>query len=122
MTQYIRQTQQLVLQDEATSNVDVDTDAKLQKTIRSEFASSTVITIAHRLHTIGTPLVIETLHVLTCFAAYCDRILVMDAGKVVEFDAPLALYDNPKSIFRSLCEEGSLSRNDIVRTQSVTLC
>ncbi len=40
-------------QDEATSSVDVETDAKLQRTIQTEFSSSTVLCIAHRLNTIG---------------------------------------------------------------------
>jgi ABC-type multidrug transport system fused ATPase/permease subunit len=41
------------MQDEPTSNVDVETDAKVQRTIQTEFASSTLLCIAHRLNTIG---------------------------------------------------------------------
>ncbi|TFK67199.1 P-loop containing nucleoside triphosphate hydrolase protein, partial [Pluteus cervinus] len=89
----------IIILDEATSSVDAETDAKLQRTIQTEFASATVISIAHRLNTI----------------AYCDRILVMDKGQVAEYDSVLNLFDNEDSIFRSLCNEASLTRADILR-------
>ena len=82
--------------------MDVETDAKLQRTIQTEFASSTLLCIAHRLNTI----------------VYYDRILVMDAGKVAEYDTPLNLFDKEDSIFRSLCNEAGLSRQDIVRIRA----
>jgi len=56
----------------ATANVDVETDKFLQETIRTEFADRTILTIAHRINTIMDS----------------DRILVLSAGKVVEFDTP----------------------------------
>lgn len=49
---------------------------------------------------------------------YYDRILVMDAGQVAEFDTPLNLFDKEDSIFRSLCDEAGLSRQDIVRIRA----
>ncbi|PPQ74022.1 hypothetical protein CVT26_006961 [Gymnopilus dilepis] len=92
----------IIVLDEATSNVDVETDATLQRTIQVEFASSTLLCIAHRLNTI----------------AYYDRVLVMDQGKVAEFDTVLNLFDNETSIFRSLCDEANLSRADILRIRA----
>ncbi|CCA75566.1 probable ATP-binding cassette transporter protein YOR1 [Serendipita indica DSM 11827] len=89
----------VIVMDEATSNVDVETDAKIQRTIQTEFAKCTLLCIAHRLNTI----------------VYYDRILVLDAGRVAEFDTPLGLYDREGSIFRSLCSEASLNRQDIIR-------
>ncbi|KAI0746725.1 multidrug resistance-associated ABC transporter [Daedaleopsis nitida] len=92
----------IIVLDEATSSVDVETDAKVQRTIQSEFASSTLLCIAHRLNTI----------------VYYDRILVMDAGRVAEFDTPLSLFDKEDSIFRSLCNEANLSRHDILKIRA----
>ncbi|KAI8092705.1 P-loop containing nucleoside triphosphate hydrolase protein [Halteromyces radiatus] len=77
----------LVIMDEATSSVDFETDRAIQRTMTTEFASSTILCVAHRLHT-----VIEY-----------DRILVMDDGQVQEFDSPLALISNPESVFYKLC-------------------
>ncbi|KAF8205407.1 multidrug resistance-associated ABC transporter [Mycena galopus ATCC 62051] len=77
----------IVILDEATSSVDFETDAKIQTTIREEFTDSLLLTIAHRLKT-----VIDY-----------DRLLVLDKGKLVEFDTPLRLIEKEDSIFRGMC-------------------
>lgn len=108
----------LLVQDEATSSVDVETDAKIQRTIQTEFATSTLLCIAHRLNTIGEQVFkLHGPYSHHCLAYY-DRILVMDAGKVAEFDTVLNLFDKEDSVFRSLCEEANLSRADIVRIRA----
>ncbi|KAK2809202.1 hypothetical protein FQN50_004038 [Emmonsiellopsis sp. PD_5] len=77
--------------DEATSAVDMSTDALIQQSIRSEFGrnSTTLLVIAHRISTI----------------ADFDKILVMDAGKAVEFGAPKDLMAIENGVFKGLVEE-----------------
>ncbi|KAJ7315040.1 P-loop containing nucleoside triphosphate hydrolase protein [Mycena albidolilacea] len=77
----------IVVLDEATSSVDFETDARIQTAIREEFAGSLLLTIAHRLKT-----VIDY-----------DRLLVLDKGKLVEFDTPLRLIEKEDGIFRNMC-------------------
>ncbi|OAT06162.1 ABC bile acid transporter [Blastomyces gilchristii SLH14081] len=81
----------IMVLDEATSAVDMATDTLIQRSIRSEFGrnSTTLLVIAHRLSTI----------------ADFDRILVMDAGKAVEFGAPKDLMQIDNGVFRGLVEE-----------------
>ena len=102
--------------------MDVETDSKVQRTIQTEFASSTLLCIAHRLNTIGKFLtdcvVVIIADVFSSLLAHYDRIIVMDDGKVAEFDTVLNLFDKTDSIFRSLCDEASLERVDLLRLQA----
>jgi ABC-type multidrug transport system fused ATPase/permease subunit len=82
----------LLLIDEAIANVDSRTDKIIQSVIRSKFSDRTVITIAHRLNTI-----IDS-----------DKILVMDAGKLAEFDTPKELLKIKDGKFKSLLEESGI--------------
>jgi ATP-binding cassette subfamily C (CFTR/MRP) protein 1 len=81
----LRKTKILVM-DEATAAVDFETDALIQQTIRTEFKDRTVLTIAHRINTIID----------------YDKVLVLDKGRLVEFDRPSTLLANPDSAFAGL--------------------
>ncbi|KAJ2946364.1 hypothetical protein O0L34_g12402 [Tuta absoluta] len=84
----VRRNRLLVL-DEATANVDPQTDALIQTTIRNKFAECTVLTIAHRLHTVMDS----------------DKVLVMDAGQMVEFDHPHILLQKPDGILKGMVDQ-----------------
>ena len=77
----------VILMDEATSSVDQETDNIVQRTIRSQFNDSTLLTIAHRLQTIID----------------FDKIIVVDDGLVKECAAPWDLLrESPEGAFSSL--------------------
>ncbi|CAK7897455.1 multiple drug resistance-associated protein-like transporter 1 [[Candida] anglica] len=80
----------ILILDEATAAVDVQTDKLIQETIRTAFKDRTILIIAHRLETIMD----------------CDRILVLDHGKVKEFNTPSNLLEDESGDFYSLCKEG----------------
>ncbi|KAJ3010767.1 Multidrug resistance-associated protein 1 [Thoreauomyces humboldtii] len=76
----------VLIMDEATAAVDADADARIQACLRDQFASTTVLCIAHRLNTV----------------AKFDRILVMKEGRMVEYDAPHVLLARDDSEFAAL--------------------
>ncbi|XP_065868728.1 ABC transporter C family member 10 [Euphorbia lathyris] len=84
----LRRSRVLVL-DEATASIDNATDSILQKTIRSEFADCTVITVAHRIPTVMD----------------CTMVLAISDGKIVEYDEPMKLIKKEGSLFGLLVKE-----------------
>lgn len=76
----------VILMDEATANIDVNTEETIQELINEEFKDSTVLTVAHRLNTIMKS----------------DKIAVMSFGKVAEFGAPDELLSKKKSHFSQM--------------------
>jgi ABC-type multidrug transport system fused ATPase/permease subunit len=82
----------VIVCDEATSACDVIIDDLIQKTVRSDtFAATTMITIAHRINTI-----IDS-----------TKIMVLDSGRVVEFDTPATLLSDPESEFTKLVNQAA---------------
>lgn len=79
----------VVVLDEATSNIDVVTEQAILKLMKTEFADSTMITIAHRLNTIIAS----------------DKVAVLEAGKLIEYDSPKALASRPESYFAKLLND-----------------
>ncbi|CAI9089677.1 OLC1v1024296C2 [Oldenlandia corymbosa var. corymbosa] len=95
----LRRSKILVL-DEATAAVDVRTDALIQKTIREEFKSCTMLIIAHRLNTIID----------------CDRIILLDSGRVLECDTPEKLLQNEESAFSKMVQSTGAANAQYLRS------
>ena len=89
------QKSKIIIMDEATANVDFKTDRLIQEVIRDKFKDSTVITIAHRLNTIMD----------------YDKVLVLDGGRVVEFDKPDVLIRKGE-LFSEMIISQNQSTND----------
>lgn len=83
-------TSNVVVLDEATSNLDAASDAQIQRLLRSHFASHTVVAVAHKLDTILD----------------FDKVIVMNQGQLVEYGEPYRLLEREGSWFKSLCEDG----------------
>lgn len=81
----------ILILDEATANVDPETDALIQATVKQQFANCTVLTIAHRLVTILDS----------------DRVLVLEGGRLVEFASPIELAADPGSLFSQMIDAQS---------------
>ena len=99
----LKKTKILVL-DEATAAVDLETDDFIQETIRKEFKDSTVLTIAHRLNTIMD----------------YDRIMVLDKGSIAEIDTVKGLMKKEDGIFYSMAKNAGLSYEDEVINDSIS--
>ncbi|WOO81435.1 ATP-dependent bile acid permease [Vanrija pseudolonga] len=88
MARAILRHNKVLFMDEATASIDYETDELISKTIRAEFADSTILTIAHRIHTIID----------------FDKVLVMHRGSIAEYASPAELLRDHKSRFYSLCK------------------
>eukprot|EP01133_Synstelium_polycarpum_P004376 gene4376-5119_t len=89
----------ILILDEATASVDPQTDALIQRTITNNFSKATILTIAHRLNTI----------------MHSDRIMVLDAGRITEFDTPKNLLTNPGGLFTWLVDETGVQNSSLLR-------
>ncbi|XP_078669852.1 ATP-binding cassette sub-family C member 4-like [Branchiostoma floridae x Branchiostoma belcheri] len=85
----------IVVLDEATANVDPQTDGLILRMIEEKFADCTVLTIAHRLHSIMD----------------CDKVMVLQDGGIVEFDEPSVLLCQEGSVFRSMVGDSGRFNN-----------
>ncbi|KAI6200965.1 hypothetical protein M3Y96_00790800 [Aphelenchoides besseyi] len=86
MARALLERNKIIVFDEATANVDVQTDQLIQKTIREKFSDATILTVAHRVNTILD----------------YEKVMVLDHGRLVEMNSPKRLLENNNSIFYSL--------------------
>ncbi|XP_037521954.1 ATP-binding cassette sub-family C member 2 [Rhipicephalus sanguineus] len=94
----------ILLLDEATSQMDGDTDRLIQVTLKKAFANCTVVTVAHRIHTVLD----------------CDRVLVLEDGRVQEFDSVQKLLGDSSSAFYSIAVEAGIHRTESERQRVIT--
>ena len=96
MARALLENPKVLIMDEATSNIDGKTDNKIQTMLKEAFKECTVLTIAHRIDTI----------------LWYDKVLVMDKGKVLEYDSPKVLSTKDGSEFKALLTEYRKGREE----------
>ncbi|GAB6030088.1 Multidrug resistance-associated protein 9 [Chamberlinius hualienensis] len=89
LTRALLRNSKIILLDEATASVDANTDALVQQILEESFSHCTILTIAHRIHTVLN----------------YHRILIMSYGEILEYDSPSALRSNPNSFLSMLLKE-----------------
>ena len=92
----------IIMMDEATANVDNETDRIIQDVVKQKFKECTLLVIAHRIRT-----VIQS-----------DEIIVMDKGICKEYGTPAGLYRNEHSLFRNLVEQSGVSETHLLRSKA----
>lgn len=83
----------ILVLDEATANMDAETEKMLNSVVEETFSDCTILAIAHRLHSI----------------LHYDKVLVLDRGNISEFDNPRVLLNKTSSIFHRMCEEAKMA-------------
>lgn len=111
----LRKTKVLIL-DEATAAVDLETDDLIQRTIREEFKNCTVLTIAHRLNTIldsdrfvNKRFFFEKVVLYVLILVFSFRVIVLDKGYITEFESPTKLLQQTDSAFHSMAKDAGLT-------------
>ncbi|KAJ1340359.1 hypothetical protein BSLG_005001 [Batrachochytrium salamandrivorans] len=90
----------VLVMDEATASVDTEADKLIQQSIKTHFAHSTVISIAHRLN------------IIVDF----DRVVVLQDGELAEFDSPHVLLGRPTSLFSQLADATGVANAQLLRS------
>uniref|UniRef100_A0A1X7V0A1 ABC transporter domain-containing protein n=1 Tax=Amphimedon queenslandica TaxID=400682 RepID=A0A1X7V0A1_AMPQE len=93
----------ILILDEATANVDIETDAIIQQVIREQFTECTILTIAHRLDTVMDS----------------DKIMVLRSGELIEFDEPHMLLNQSSSYFSKLVEQTGPANAERLRNMAM---
>ncbi|KAK0751378.1 P-loop containing nucleoside triphosphate hydrolase protein [Schizothecium vesticola] len=84
----------IVILDEATASIDGRADTEIQAMLSKVMGDATVLSVAHRLDTI---------------VATCNRVVVMDSGRIVEVGSVPELYSRPDGLFRGLCRASNIT-------------
>ena len=102
LTRAILQKNKILILDEATASVDIETDRLIQKTVKEEFRNNTVINITHKIDTILD----------------CDRVMVLDRGKIAELGAIYDLMKDENSILHSIMKN-KIRERDVCSTKII---